>query len=104
MLSDDVRTQLNTPSLFSEEAVSIQSAEITSYDVLILDAYLRQALVSIRSLGKRGLRIAALNSNIVPPAFSSLWCQAGFVALQAKRAKNTYIILSNSLSLRVSRC
>ncbi len=79
MLSDDVRTQLNTPSLFSEEAGSIQCAGTASYDVLILDAYLRQALVSIRSLGRRGLRIAALDSNSTPPAFSSRWCQRGFV-------------------------
>ncbi len=29
------------------------------YDALVLDAKLRQSLVTVRSLGKRGLRVAA---------------------------------------------
>ena len=90
MLSDDVRTQLNIPSLSFEEPGSIHSARITGYDVLILDAYLRQALVSIRSLGRRGLGIAALDSNSTPPAFSSRWCKRGFVC-PASEATNEYL-------------
>ena len=84
MLSDDIRTQLDTSSF------SLENSRSTHFDVLILDAYLRQALVSIRSLGKRGLRIAALNSNYVPPAFSSLWCQGGFVC-PASEASEEYL-------------
>src|SRR2546421_3318823 len=47
------------------------------YDILVLDAGLRQALVTVRSLGSRGLRVAALEiSDAAPvPAFSSRWCQ-----------------------------
>ncbi len=47
------------------------------YDALVLDAGLRQSLVIVRSLGKRGLRVAALDSTdkLPVPAFSSRWCQ-----------------------------
>lgn len=44
-------------------------------DVLVLDAGLRQSLVTIRSLGSRGLRVAALEIAHKVPAFSSRWCQ-----------------------------
>lgn len=79
MVSDDVGTQLSIPSLALREHSSMNGAQIISYDVLVLDAFLRQALVSIRSLGRRGLRTAALDSNGAAPAFSSRWCQHGFV-------------------------
>jgi len=44
-------------------------------DVLVLDAQLRQSLVSVRSLGSRNLRVAAAESIDGIPAFSSKWCQ-----------------------------
>jgi predicted ATP-grasp superfamily ATP-dependent carboligase len=44
-------------------------------DVLVLDAGLRQSLVTVRSLGSRGLRVAALEVAHKVPAFSSRWCQ-----------------------------
>jgi len=47
------------------------------YDALVLDAMLRQSLVTVRSLGKRGYRVAALESGAAP-AFSSRWCRHGF--------------------------
>ena len=50
-----------------------------SYKVLILDAALRQSLVTIRSLGSRGLTVGALDMAGDAPAFSSRWCQQGFV-------------------------
>ena len=34
-----------------------------TYDVLVLDARLRQSLAAVRSLGSRGLRVAALGSS-----------------------------------------
>src|SRR6266480_5265561 len=43
-------------------------------DVLVLDARLRQSLVTVRSLGSRGLRVAALEAFDGVPAFSSRWC------------------------------
>ncbi len=47
----------------------------TTYDALVLDADLRQSLVTIRSLGSRGLRIAALGTAGMVPAFASRWCR-----------------------------
>lgn len=46
-------------------------------DVLLLSARERQSLVAVRSLGKRGLRTAALDTPDaqVIPTFSSRWCQ-----------------------------
>jgi predicted ATP-grasp superfamily ATP-dependent carboligase len=51
-----------------------------NYDVLVLDASLRQSLVSMRSLGQRGLAVVALEAGQRVPAFSSRWCQQGIVA------------------------
>ena len=47
-----------------------------AYDALVLNARSRQALVSVRSLGRRGLRVAALETcdGLPIPAFSSRWC------------------------------
>ena len=38
----------------------VQKDPVKEYDALILDAHLRQSLVSVRSLGRRGMRVAAL--------------------------------------------
>lgn len=57
-----------------------------TYDALILDAVLRQSLVTVRSLGRRGLRAAALeiSSHVEKfghvPTFSSRWCQRTYIA------------------------
>ena len=48
-------------------------------DALVLDASLRQALVTVRSLGRRGLAVAAAETHPEAPAFVSRWCQGGFV-------------------------
>jgi len=47
-------------------------------DVLVLNAAARQSLMAVRSLGKRGLRIAALGTpdSLATPAFSSRWCHS----------------------------
>ncbi len=50
------------------------------YDVLVLDARARQSLVTVRSLGKRGCRVAALETYDGVPAFSSRWCQQKIVS------------------------
>src|SRR5258708_6266241 len=49
------------------------------YDALVLDARLRQSLMTVRSLGSRGLRVAALEPFAGVPTFSSRWCQKAFV-------------------------
>jgi predicted ATP-grasp superfamily ATP-dependent carboligase len=50
------------------------------YDVLVLDARTRQSLVAVRSLGKRGCRVVALETYDGVPAFSSRWCQQKIVS------------------------
>ena len=50
-----------------------------AFDALVLDASLRQSLVTVRSLGRRGISVAALENSSSVPAFSSRWCQRGFV-------------------------
>lgn len=69
-------------------SVKLPSGKI--YDALILDAQANQALIAIRSLGKRGLRVAAMGSidrNI--PAFLSKWCKIGIVS-PAKEGTKEY--------------
>ena len=46
------------------------------YDALVLDAKWPKSLVTVRSLGSRGLRVAALETRdcLPVPAFSSRWC------------------------------
>src|SRR5260221_8846037 len=59
-------------------------------DVLVLDARLRQSLVAVRSLGRRGLAVAALDTVADAPAFSSRWCGRRFVCA-ADHADAAYI-------------
>jgi len=49
-----------------------------TFDALVLNASLRQALVTVRSLGRRGLRVAAAADRNAP-AFSSRWCEQDLV-------------------------
>jgi predicted ATP-grasp superfamily ATP-dependent carboligase len=51
-----------------------QLAKNVIADVLVLDACERQALATVRSLGRRGLRVATLGSDKSAPAFASRWC------------------------------
>src|SRR5437764_12171711 len=52
---------------------------LVTYDALVLDGGLRQSLMAVRSLGSRGLRVAAVESFAGAPAFSSRWCQQAFI-------------------------
>src|SRR5437879_7638378 len=49
------------------------------FDVLVLNAALRQSLVAVRSLGRRELQVAAAGTHRDTPALSSRWCRQGFV-------------------------
>lgn len=62
--------------LTQRQAINPSSA--ATCDALILDARLRQALVTVRSLGVRGLHVAALEHTTVP-TFASRWCQRSIV-------------------------
>src|SRR6266516_3986433 len=81
------------------------------YDTLVLDARLRQSLVTMRSLGQRGLRVAALESSShvetssSVPAFSSRWCRQQFVAPSYAKSPEPYLAylerLLDSTGIRV---
>ena len=60
------------------------------YDALVLDARLRQSLVTVRSLGSRGLRVAALEAFDGVPAFSSRWCHQKAIC-PADEGTNEYV-------------
>ncbi len=49
------------------------------FDALVLEANLRQSLVTVRSLGSHGLHVAALETFDRVPTFSSRWCRKAFV-------------------------
>jgi predicted ATP-grasp superfamily ATP-dependent carboligase len=51
-----------------------QRASIGSLDVAVLDADERQSLVTVRSLGRAGLRVGAFDHALLPPASTSRWC------------------------------
>jgi len=55
------------------------SSAMMRCEALVLDASLRQSLVTVRSLGRRGLGVAAAETHDHVPAFASRWCQRGFV-------------------------
>src|SRR5213079_420939 len=61
-----------------------------SFDALVLDASLRQSLVAVRSLGRRGLRVAAAGRHHKTPAISSRWCRQG-VVLPPEDAPGPYL-------------
>ena len=79
MASDGLKTHFNAPTIVKQEQNTTNRVQTTSYDALILDACLRQSLVSVRSLGCQGLRVAALDTLNAAPTFSSRWCQRSFV-------------------------
>jgi predicted ATP-grasp superfamily ATP-dependent carboligase len=59
---------------------NIQSAHRgVTYDALVLDARLRQSLAAVRSLGGRGLRVAAVGTTPGLPTFASRWCQQAYI-------------------------
>ncbi len=58
-------------------------------DALVLDAALRQSLVTVRSLGRRGLRIDAAETHRNAPAFASRWCRHA-VVFPAKEGTDAY--------------
>jgi predicted ATP-grasp superfamily ATP-dependent carboligase len=64
----------------SQSATDSTDSEARHYDVLILDASMKQSLASVRSLGKAGLRVAAGESiaqfspALPLPAFRSRYC------------------------------
>src|SRR2546425_12306410 len=64
----------------------VSTLAMQAFDALVLDARLRQSLATVRSLGRRGLAVAALDTSRDAPAFSSRWCQRNFVCPAADGA------------------
>ncbi len=96
---------LNYQLLEEDDAVINQNSPLATrqetYDVLVLDARLRQSLATVRSLGSRGLRVAALGSSARLPAFSSRWCQQAFVC-PADEGVEAYLPYLEQLLDRIS--
>ncbi len=94
-----------------------RSAPVMRFDVLVLNAALRQSLVAVRSLGRRGLQVAAAGRHRNTPALSSRWCRQGVVfppeealeaylaALEAwlERAGAQVLIASNDATIALLR-
>lgn len=66
-------------------------------DVLILDGRLRQSLATVRSLGRRGLRVAVLETRAGVPAFSSRWCRYRFVSPAEEGSRGYFDYLAQVL-------
>ena len=89
-------------SLRSFNTNAVRSGQ--QYHALVLDAHLRQSLATIRSLGKRKLSVAALESSAATPAFFSRWCQEKILctASEGSAAYIRYFTqLLNQLQVRV---
>jgi predicted ATP-grasp superfamily ATP-dependent carboligase len=70
------------------------------YDALVLDAHLRQSLVTVRSLGRRGMRVAALdarNEGLHHPTFASRWCRESFIAPSYEQGAEPYVAYLEAL-------
>ena len=69
-----------------QEANDKRQGRSSVYDALVVDANLRQSLMTVRSLGHHNLRVAALetvvsvNKSKYIPTFTSRWCQASYIA------------------------
>ncbi len=70
-------------------------------DALVLNASLRQSLVAVRSLGRRGLHVAAAAAHPHTPAFSSRWCEQGFV-FPPEDALDTYLAVLDEWLERIA--
>ena len=111
-MSDPVNTSRTSGFELPEEGKEIITrnsqfaARNVTYDALVLDGSLRQSLATVRSLGSRGLRVAALETfeSSSVPAFSSRWCQQRFVC-SAKHGTEAYLTyleqLLDYISVRV---
>ena len=103
MASDIVKTHFNTPTLAMQERSTTKGVHTLSYDALILDASLRQSLVSVRSLGRHGLRVAALDTLDAAPTFSSRWCHHSFVSPTTEATEEYFSYLEQLLELTGSQ-
>ncbi|HLH30507.1 MAG TPA: hypothetical protein VKY31_04855, partial [Terriglobia bacterium] len=85
-----------TQEAIAERIHSAESSRSASYlpmqevcEALVLDAQFRQSLVSVRSLGRKHIRVGAVETFDGVPAFSSKWCLQKAV-LPAREATPDY--------------
>ena len=72
-------------------------------DVLVLDARLRQSLATVRSLGARGIRVAAMETHANAPAFSSRWCRYSFTCSAEEGSERYFDSLTQVLDATGAR-
>jgi predicted ATP-grasp superfamily ATP-dependent carboligase len=75
-------------------------------DVLVLNAAARQSLMTARSLGKRGLRIAVAldtSESFAVPAFSSRWCHHKITFPDPTETKEQLLYLQQVLATNQAR-
>ena len=91
-------TLLEIDESYSQQKYSsIPNSSGSAFDVIVMDAGLRQSLVSVRTLGRRGLRVGALEieTNAVPSStvatFASRWCQEHFIAPAYEQSTQPYL-------------
>jgi len=82
--------------------VQSENGQLT-YDALVLDAGLRQSLTTVRSLGSRGLRVAALGATGKELTFSSRWCQQAYVCSASDGTDEYLNFLERALELGGAR-
>jgi predicted ATP-grasp superfamily ATP-dependent carboligase len=70
-----------------------------SIDVLVLNARMRQSLIAVRSLGRQGLAVGAVDTMADVPAFRSRWCRRYFVSPAAEEAPASLTYLERLLYL-----
>jgi predicted ATP-grasp superfamily ATP-dependent carboligase len=91
---DSFQDSANQSSVANDERTSRRQDPVTQhvrYDALVLDAGLRQSLVTVRSLGQRGLRVAALEASKSVPTFSSRWCQGALYFPSYQHSTEAYL-------------
>jgi predicted ATP-grasp superfamily ATP-dependent carboligase len=87
----------NVISFPFQPEVVVRETRKKMYDALVLDAMLRQSLVTVRSLGQRGMHIAALEMTqqkkkpLYVPTFSSRWCKRSYIAPSYGQHTEPYI-------------
>lgn len=94
--SDSVQLRVANATEQKEINLRLENPKLT-FDVLVLDAILRQSLVTVRSLGRRGLQVASVEaSNKLEessriPTFSSRWCQQKYIAPSYELSTEPYL-------------
>ncbi len=87
----DVQESTSTaPGNYPAVRQKAKSTQISTCDALVLDARLRQSLVTVRALGQQRIRVAALETTPDAPSFASRWCQQPLLC-PAKEGTDGYL-------------